>query len=56
MQKCKSCGKEIRWIATGRGESVMCEVKEITVFTANGRKLTAYEPHNCKDKENENHN
>lgn len=48
MQKCKSCGEEIKYIPTAKGVTVTCDAEEITVYTMNGRKVEGYRIHNCK--------
>lgn len=54
MQKCKSCGEEIKYIATSNNESITCDAEEITIYTMTGRKVTGYKVHQCKkEKENE---
>lgn len=47
MQKCVTCGNEIRYIATTNMQSVMCDAEEITVYTITGRKVSGYKKHDC---------
>lgn len=52
MQKCKRCGKEIKYIAISINSSVVCEAEEKTFYTITGRKVTGYETHICIIEEN----
>ena len=50
MQRCKNCGAEIRYIATGIGTSVICDAELVSFVTENGRKTFGYLIHNCEKK------
>lgn len=50
MQKCKSCGEEIKYIAISNNESITCDAEEITIYTMTGRKVTGHRIHKCKGK------
>ena len=47
MQKCNVCGKEIRYIATGLDQSIVCNAEKFDFVTENGRKTSGYLIHNC---------
>ena len=47
MQKCKNCGADIRYIATGAGTAVKCVAEKVSFVTENGRKTFGYLIHNC---------
>lgn len=51
MQKCKRCGKEIKYIAININSSVICDTEEKTFYTITGRKVMGYEFHTCQLKE-----
>lgn len=48
MQKCKTCGKDIKYIATVKGENVICDAIEIIIYTDFGRKVKGYKVHECE--------
>ena len=48
MQKCKDCGAEIKYIATGNLQSVKCNAEKLIFVTDFGRKMTGYLIHDCK--------
>lgn len=48
MQKCKGCGKDIKFIAISGNTSVTCDAEELTVYTMNGRKVIGYKKHVCE--------
>lgn len=48
MIYCKTCGKEVKFIAISLNQSVTCDVKERTFYTITGRKVVGYEVHECK--------
>lgn len=48
MQSCKNCGKEIKYIATGKNINIICDGEEITVYTFLGRKVQGYKVHKCE--------
>lgn len=52
MQKCQSCGKEIRFIAAKDGV-VICEYQPTVVYSEFGRRIEGYRAHKCKAAENE---
>ena len=52
MQKCRNCGADIRYIATGSNTSIVCDAEKIPFVTENGRKTFGYLIHNCKNTEN----
>ena len=54
MQKCKNCGKEIKWVATTKETSVMCEKEQTEVYTLSGHKAIGYPIHKCKVLEERN--
>ena len=54
MQKCKECGKEIRFVAIAPGKCVVCEPELVPFVTENGRKTYGYLIHKCEEPENEN--
>ena len=47
MQRCKNCGAEIRYIATGVGTSIICDAELVPFVTENGRKNFGYLIHDC---------
>jgi len=55
MQRCRNCGAEIRYIATGAGTAIICDAELVPFVTENGRKTFGYLIHNCdKNLEAEN--
>lgn len=54
MQKCLSCGADIRYIATGPQKSIACDCEKLSFVTDNGRVVSGYLIHNCKKNEDEN--
>lgn len=54
MQKCKNCGAEIKYIATGPGTSTACDSEKQIFVTENGRKTFGYLVHKCKETEKQN--
>ena len=48
MQKCKSCGKEIKYIPIAKGITVTCDSEESVVYTDLGRKIFGHKVHECK--------
>lgn len=53
MQKCKNCGADIRYVAVGPDENIVCDNKKILFVTEFGRKTYGYLVHKCEEKENE---
>lgn len=47
MQKCSVCGKAIRYIFS-KGNVIICNAEEKTVYTESGRKVVGCEVHDCK--------
>ncbi len=48
MQICKQCGKQIKYIATSKNESVTCD-DELTIFyTYSGKHFEGFKKHVCK--------
>ena len=54
MQRCKICGAEIKYIATGPGSSTACDAEKQLFVTENGRKTCGYLVHKCKEPEKQN--
>lgn len=52
MQKCKNCGADIRYIATGSNSSIICDAARLPFVTDNGRQLFGYLIHECKTENN----
>lgn len=50
---CPECGKEIRYIATGRDETAVCGTQPVEIVTANGLILKGYLKHSCENKKYE---
>ncbi len=47
---CEECQKEIRWIVDPSGNVILCETKQIIIYTERGRKVEGYPLHECKKK------
>lgn len=47
MQKCKTCGKQVKYIATTKNTSVICDTDEMVFYTITGRKVEGYKIHKC---------
>lgn len=54
MQRCRNCGKEIRFIATGVNTCVAVDAEKLNFVTENGRITSGYLVHICEKTENEN--
>lgn len=53
MQKCEGCGKEIRYIASSRNVTYVCEYQETEIITFFGRMVKGHKLHECtKEIEN----
>ena len=48
MQVCPKCGAEIKYIATGYGETATCEAGQVEVVNERGHKFKGYPLHICK--------
>lgn len=51
MQRCQSCGKEVKYIAIKSNESVCCDAEEIEIYTLVGRKVKGWKKHICGEKD-----
>lgn len=52
MQKCKTCGKEIRYIAS-KDFVVICDYEATIVYSEYGRRIEGYRLHKCVEAEDE---
>lgn len=50
MQICENCGRQVKSIATGIGESVICDTEKLYFVTENGFKKSGYLIHDCLRK------
>lgn len=48
MQRCKGCGKEVKYIAI-KDSYVLCDTEEIEICTENGYMKKGYKIHKCED-------
>lgn len=46
MQKCKGCGTEVKYIATGNS-FILCDAREIKIVTESGYVRKGYRIHEC---------
>lgn len=46
MQKCESCGKEIRFIPSGKS-IIKCDAEETVIYNEFGRKIKGHKVHYC---------
>ncbi len=54
MQVCKSCGREIRYVAGGYDKTYVCEPDAKSVVSESGWLHKAYALHECKNQEDKN--
>ena len=47
MQKCRICGRNIKYIATSSSESVTCDAEKLRFVTEFGRITYGYLLHDC---------
>lgn len=54
MQKCKDCGANVKYIATGNLKSCKCNAEKLVFVTDFGRVMSGYLIHDCKFSGGEN--
>ena len=52
-QICPKCRKKIHYVTLNYESVVVCEIESTVVYTERGRRVEGYQPHICKELNND---